>query len=289
MKKILALSLAAIMALGVLTGCGDSSSSGSGSDASVTQNQLEKIKASGKLVFATSPDYAPYEFVDLNKMGQGQEQYVGCDIDLANYIADALGVELVIEVMDYDAVLTAVAEGKCDIAISGIVSKPDRRTKMDFSNCYNPSEENNQTIMIRKSDADKFKTIEDFNSSDVKAAVQNGSLQQELATKNMPEAVQYPISKLTDGVMNLSTNKIDALVISTTTGQGFCDSYPDLMISGVYLKSDDDGVGIAIPKGENTELLEELNKIIDQVLEEGLYKQWEAEGKALADSQKKED
>lgn len=71
-----------------------------------------------------SPDYAPYEFIDLEKMGQGDEQYVGSDIELAKYIADSLGVELVIQPMDFDSVLAAVSEGKCDIAISA--SPPNR-------------------------------------------------------------------------------------------------------------------------------------------------------------------
>lgn len=103
MKKLLALILATLTMTSVLAGCsngeGNSSSTpseGSSQSSSGGVDRLEKIKSSGKLVFVTSPDYAPYEFIDLEKMGQGDEQYVGSDIELAKYIADSLGVELVI-------------------------------------------------------------------------------------------------------------------------------------------------------------------------------------------------
>lgn len=287
MKKITAIALAMVMAVGMLTGCGASGNGGSstGSGSSAPQTRLDKILASGKIVVATSPDYAPYEFVDLTKMGQGQEQYVGSDMTLARYIADKLGVELVIEAMDYDAVLTAVAEGKCDFAVAGMVAKPDRLEKMDFTQSYNPPvDDNSQGLMIRKEDAEKFKTLDDLNQPGVKVAVQNASLQQEMATKQLPNATQVPITKISDGIMELQQGKVDALVIATTTGGGYAGSYDNLTMSTVYLQSDDNGTAAAVPKG-NPELLAKLNEIIDEVLAQDLYTQWENEAAALAKAQ----
>ena len=59
----------------------------------------------GKIVVCTSPDYAPYEFEDPTK--EGQDKYVGADMELARYIADKLGVELEITAMDFDACIAA--------------------------------------------------------------------------------------------------------------------------------------------------------------------------------------
>ena len=68
--------------------------------------------------------------------------------ELAKYIAQELGVELEIHPMDFDSVLASVTENKCDMAISGIASKPERAEKMDFSTPYKNKQENSQGIMI---------------------------------------------------------------------------------------------------------------------------------------------
>lgn len=88
-------------------------------------NRLEEILQRGKLIVATSPDFAPQEFIDDSK--KGQEQYVGSDILMAQYIADQLGVELEIQAMDFAMVLSSVDLGESDMAISGFGWKEDRR------------------------------------------------------------------------------------------------------------------------------------------------------------------
>ena len=66
---------------------------------------------------ALSPDFAPMEFVDTSKTGQ--DQYVGFDVTLAKYIADKLGVKLVIEPMSFEACQAAVSTKDVDLSISG--------------------------------------------------------------------------------------------------------------------------------------------------------------------------
>ena len=65
-----------------------------------SQGVLDQIKADGVLYVTLSPDFAPMEFVDSSK--DGQEQYVGLDVFLAKYIADYIGVKLVIEPMSFE-------------------------------------------------------------------------------------------------------------------------------------------------------------------------------------------
>ncbi|GAA6514774.1 transporter substrate-binding domain-containing protein [Merdimmobilis hominis] len=292
MKKLLALILATLTMTSVLAGCsngeGNSSSTpseGSSQSSSGGVDRLEKIKSSGKLVFVTSPDYAPYEFIDLEKMGQGDEQYVGSDIELAKYIADSLGVELVIQPMDFDSVLAAVSEGKCDIAISGIASKPERAEKMDFSIPYKKTSQ--QGIMILKENAEKFQSVEDLNKPEVKVGAQNGSIQMEGAKEKMPDANIVPIAKLGDGVMQLQAGKIDALVIANITGDGYCETYDNLMMADIPWELKNDGSAVAIPKG-NPELVAEINRIIEETQEKDLYEQWLADAQELALSQQQD-
>ena len=125
MKKLFAMLLALVMTMGLMacgaqpTAANDTDGDAAGEDAAVTEpaNALEKIKADGVLTVALSPDFSPMEFVDSSKTGQ--EQYVGFDITLAKYIAENLGVELVIEPMGFDASQTAVYTGSVPMSISG--------------------------------------------------------------------------------------------------------------------------------------------------------------------------
>lgn len=81
-------------------------------------NRLEEIRKRGYIEVCTEPYFAPNEFIDSSKTGQ--DQYVGYDMDLAQYIADAIGVELRIVPLEISAVLAGIAEGKYDLAISAL-------------------------------------------------------------------------------------------------------------------------------------------------------------------------
>ena len=98
-----------------------------------SQSAVDAIKQKGKLVVATSPDYAPFEFQSLV---DGKNQVVGADIDMAQAIADELGVKLEISSMSFDNVLTSLQTGKADLAIAGISATDERREVFDFSIHY---------------------------------------------------------------------------------------------------------------------------------------------------------
>ena len=92
--------------------------------------RLERIRSAGKLRVATEPYFAPQEFIDPEK--SGQEQYVGSDMELAKLIAERMGVTLEIVPMDFTDVLPAVADGECDLAISGLAFTPGRANQVEL-------------------------------------------------------------------------------------------------------------------------------------------------------------
>ena len=114
MKKKLALVLAVIMMLSLLTACGGKGTS------------LKDIQKAGKLVIATSPDFPPFESLGADGSVEGIE------IDLLNIICDKLGVELAIEQMDFDSVLPGVQAGKFDVGVSGITVTEQRQKNVLF-------------------------------------------------------------------------------------------------------------------------------------------------------------
>lgn len=82
-----------------------------------------------QLVIATNAAFAPFEYVE-------GEYYYGVDIEIMNLFAQSLGMTLAVNDMEFDSVCTAVGEGMCDIAASGLTIKPEREEILDFSTSY---------------------------------------------------------------------------------------------------------------------------------------------------------
>lgn len=225
--------------------------------------RLEDIKKAGKLVVATSPDYAPYEFPgpDGNP--------VGADMDFAQFIADKLGVELVVEPLSFDAVLTAVTGGKVDIGIAGMDPKPDRKSSMDFTDIY--YNETNQVIVIHKDSADTIKTLADFKGKTV--AAQNGTLQQTLVSEQLPDSTMELITLIPDGIMSLMAKKVDGMALASVVADQYVANYPELVICESKFDYVSSGIAAAIPLGE-PELLAALNAIVKEVVDGYLFYQW---------------
>ena len=147
MKKFLALTLSLAMALS-LAACGGSGSgsassapaassgvsssagdAGSSTGSTSTPAELTTVEA-GKLIMSTNAAFPPYEMTD------DSGNVVGIDAEIAGAIADKLGLELVIDDMDFDAAQLAVQQGKSDICMAGLSVTEDRLLVMDFSDSY---------------------------------------------------------------------------------------------------------------------------------------------------------
>lgn len=267
MKKLFCAALGAAMLMAAMSGCGSS------------QNRLEKIKESGKLVLATSPDFAPLEFEDLSS---GEAQYVGSDIELAKYIAEKLGVELEISAMDFSAVQAAIPSGQADIAISGFARTEERAQNMELSTPFNITEDGGQTVLVAKGQGANYTAAEDFSGLQIGA--QNGSLQYNLVSEQLPDDVEIvPVGSLNDGVLMLETGKIDALASDLSNAELLLESHDGIETTDFMFEYSSEGNVAAVKKGE-TELIEAVNEIIEEVNELGLYDQWKDEATELAKS-----
>ena len=251
--------------------------------AAESQGVLDQIKADGVLCVALSPDFAPMEFVDSTK--EGQEQYVGFDVTLAKYIADYIGVELVIEPMSFDACQTAVYTGSMPMSISGYSWTEERAENYEISDYYYAGEnETEQVILIKKTDADKYTSAEDFSGVDVGA--QNASLQMNLLTSQLPDANPITIGDLGVGVLELQNGSIEALAVAKGNAEMIIDSNPDLMICPweFEVAAEYEANVILITKGEAA-LLTVVNEALAKAYAEGVYGVWYDDAVALAKSE----
>ena len=287
---------AGLMAAGLLltTGCASTSSNSSSStsdwytgpgydklyeelgkadvDLSKADGKLKDILDKGQIVLATSPDYPPSEFVD------DQGNVKGSDIMLAQYIANSLGVDLKVETMDFNAVLTAVDTGKVDIGISGFGYKADRAEQFELSHGYQSSSAAaHHTLLVPAEKADEYKSLADFSGK--KIDTQANSLQEMYVTDQIPDADLQKVSTLDQAILELQTGKIDAIALDSTTAKNYAETSDGMFVS-VYEKTgvefdlsqyaDESGNVAAVKKGE-TSLIDAVNQVIDSLATSGKY------------------
>ena len=285
--KVLSLALAALMLFArCACGAAETPAAGPGSDAAPTEASaasngvLDEIKASGELHITLSPDFAPMEFIDSSK--DGQEQYVGLDVFLAKYIADYIGVKLVIEPMSFDACQTAVYTASVPMSVSGYVWTEERAESYEISDYYYDGDNKIEpVILIRTADAEKYTSSEDFNGVDVGA--QNASLQMQLVTSQLPDANPVAVGDVGTGVLELQNGSIEALAVAKRNAEIIMDANPDLVLCPweFTITEETEAFVILITKGE-TALLNIVNEALAKAYADGLYGTWYEDAVALA-------
>ncbi|WP_313537851.1 ABC transporter substrate-binding protein/permease [Enterococcus sp.] len=241
--------------------------------AAETDPIYDKIKANGQLVVGLSADYAPYEF---HATIDGKDEIVGFDISIAQKIADDLGVELKIEELGFDALLGALKTGKIDVVISGMAATDERKKEVNFSNTYM---EVQQKVIVRAEDADTFQSTSDFDG--VAVGAQKQTTQEELAKTELTGSTVTSLQKVPDLITNLTSGKIDAIVMEGPVADAYVMSNDKLAIAdNVTFENGTKETAVAISK-EAPVLLEKVNASIDTIVNNDLLTQYQAEANAL--------
>lgn len=270
-KKWLALLMAVVMTLSMAACTKDASSAGSaGTEGGSNESSSEK----DTLVLGTSADFAPYEY---HKMIDGKDTILGFDVALARQIAEDMGKELVIKDMEFGNLITELNNGTVDLLAAGLSPTEERKQQVDFSEPYYFGE---QSIIIREEDADKYKSADDFEGASIAAQV--NSIQEGIVKEQFPKANLVSLPKLPDEIMSLTTGKVDGVVVEVAVAEGFIAQNPGLMIADIEVPYDATGSCMAVKKG-NTELLEQINKTIAEVKENGKMDEFIKEAGAQAE------
>ena len=273
LKKMLVLALSAAMLLTVLTGCG-SSETAAPQDEQATEAQaeeqpaaeastlLEQIKAKGKLVVGTEAQYAPYEFKDLDA------NFVGCDMWLAQQIADSLGVELEIVDMSFAGIIPAVQSGQVDLGIAAFTNTPERAEEIDFSNLYETSA---QLLIVKTGNADTYSTKEALAGQ--KVGAQKGTIQSQLIQSALPDSELFELEKYPALALEVQNGNIAGLVVDQAVGESLvANSNGELEVSNFEFSAEEASFGksVVIAKG-NEDLVAAVNEVVNKVTSDGSY------------------
>ena len=284
LKKMLVLALSAAMLLTVLTGCG-SSETAAPQDEQATEAQaeeqpaaeastlLEQIKATGKLVVGTEAQYAPYEFKDLDA------NFVGCDMWLAQQIADSLGVELEIVDMSFAGIIPAVQSGQVDLGIAAFTNTPERAEEIDFSDLYETSA---QLLIVKTGNADAYSTKEALAGQ--KVGAQKGTIQSQLIQSALPDSELFELEKYPALALEVQNGNIAGLVVDQAVGESLvANSNGELEVSNFEFSAEEASFGksVVIAKG-NEDLVAAVNEVVNKVTSDGSYQAAYDEAVALA-------
>ena len=250
MKKFFAIILSVLMVASMLAGCGSSST-----------NELNTIE-DGKLIMSTNAAFPPYEMTD------DAGNFIGIDVEVAQAIADKLGLELVIDNMEFTAALEAAQNGKSDMVMAGVTVTEDRLMVMDFSDSYATGI---QVVIVPE--GSDIATIDDLEGK--KIGTQMGTTGYIYAS-DTPDNGGYGEDNVIaydngiTAVQALLNGQIDAVIIDNAPAQAFVEANPGLKILEAEWVTENYAIGFA--KG-NTALIEAVNGALAELIADGTVQQ----------------
>ena len=219
-KKIISILMTTAMVMTLAAGCGSSSGSSTGSEDKTSAEDSSSSSSSGtdgsvkgaldgvKLSFGTTALFAPFTYYDKDGT-----TLIGFDIDLEKALQDYLGFELDgdVQVMDYSALTTSLAEGKLDFGMAALCATDERKAVMQFSDTYCDS---GQVVMINKETSPKEITdIDTLIDGDYTIAVEKGTASHLYCQNNGVDDSRLEVhDTITTAYESLEQGKVDAVI-----------------------------------------------------------------------------
>ena len=258
MKKVIAMMLALVLAL-CLCSAVFASEEGSGEasaseevfvfDAEVPEfSTLEE----GKLTISTSPDFPPYEYLD------DDGNAVGIEMDILAIIAETLGVELVVDAMDFDSALLAVQQGKSDMVVSGCTVTEDRKLVMNFTDSYTTAK---QVIVVPEGSEITLDTLGDYT-----IGTQRGTTGFIYTSDDYGDDHVIGYDTYTLAFQALQNGQVDCIVLDDAVGVAYVAQIPGLEILETEYVIEDYAFGV---DKDNEELLEAVNLVLNALMDQG--------------------
>lgn len=262
-KKIFSAILAVAMfaSVGVLASCSKDDGKKNSPESSQTTNAgAESDKEKGKLIMATNAHFPPYEFYDGDKI-------VGIDAEIAQAIADKLGMELEISDMEFNSIISAVQNGKADFGMAGMTVSEERLQSVDFSDSYAKGIQ----VIIVKNDSE-YKTADDLAGKKIGVQLSTTGDMYASATPEdggFGEENVEKFSKGADAVIALKQGKVDAVIIDNEPAKAFVKANEGLKILEASYADEDYAMAFA---KDNTELKDKVNTALKELIADGTVK-----------------
>lgn len=278
MKKYFALLMAALLIVG-MAACAPASSDSSKNEASKAESSAAaessaEAEAStaessadaafttveeGVLIMATNAEFPPYEYHE-------GDQVVGIDAEIAQAIAEKLGLTLRIEDMEFDSIISSIKGGKADVGLAGMTVTEERQEEVNFSTSYATGV---QVIIVRE-DSD-ITSVDDLFAEGANhiIGVQLTTTGDLYTTDDIEKAGLGTIdryNKGADAVMALKNGQVDCVVIDNEPAKAFVEANEGLKILDTEYVTED--YAIALSK-DNDALQQAVNQALEELIADG--------------------
>lgn len=261
--KILIYVLCLTLILGIVVGCGKTEQQGQDKpDAGEQPKEEKKV-----WVVGTSPDYPPFEFVDE------KGDFVGFDMDLIQEVGKRLGVEVKIEPLEFESLIASLKQGKIDAIIACMSPDEERLKEADFTKPYYNTKHG---ILAKPDGKADIKELSDVLKYDF--GVQTGTTMATWAKGQIDAGAvkESQVKYYTDanaGALDVKNGRLGAFVVDLPVAYEKAKELELEVAVETVLEKDEDP-GIVLQKG-SAEMLEKLNKIIDEMMADGTVKELE--------------
>ena len=277
-KKLAAFGLTAALSLSLLTACGGGTTGTADTPAPETETPAAETPAEetpaatgefttieeGKLIMSTNATFPPYEMV-ADGEGVNGSGFEGIDVEIAYALADKLGLELVIDDMDFDAALMAVQNNSADMMLAGLSYSEERDEVVDFSDPYATGV---QVVIVKEGSG-----VTMDNLGEYMIGTQRGTTGFIYAS-DTPENGGYGEDHVigydsgVTAVQELINGTIDAVIIDQQPAEAYVAANPDAgltILDGNWVEED---YCLAVDEG-NTALLDALNTAMNELKSDG--------------------
>ena len=241
--KIVSLTMVAAMGF-LMAGCGTTTES---------DNELGTVTP-GVLTMATNAYFPPYEYYEGSEI-------VGIDAEIAAAVADKLGLELVIEDVEFDSIIAGVQSGKYDIGCAGMTVTDERLQSVNFTSTYSTGI---QSIIV--AEGSDITDLDSLIASGCMVGVQSGTTGDLYMTDEIGEERIDRYNKGNDAVLALQNGVVGAVVIDNQPAQSFVAANEGLVILDTPYTVED--YAMAVNK-DNEALLEAINNALAELEADG--------------------
>ena len=268
-KKLALMGLTAVMSLSLLAACGGGtagsaetpagntettpaeSTTPAGSEETSTTGEFTTVEA-GKLHMSTNAAFPPYE------MTTDDGGYEGIDVEIATAIAQKLGLELVVDDMDFNSVITAVQQGKSDMAMAGLTVNPERQENVDFTQTYATGI---QVIIVKEGSE---VTLD--NLGDHLIGTQESTTGWQYCSDEFGDEHVVAYSNGATAVQALLSGSVDCVVIDNEPAKAFVEANPGLTILDTEYAVEDYAIGVS---KDNPALRDAIDQALGELIEDG--------------------
>ena len=264
MKKVFALALTVLMVMSMFAGCGSSNTTktttateapaATAAATTAAETAVAELKTveSGKLIMSTNAAFPPYEMV------ADDGSFEGIDVEVAGAIAEKLGLELVVDDMDFDAALLAVQQNKSDIVMAGVTVTEDRQLVMNFSDSYATGVQ----VVIVKEGSDV--TLDNLGEKMI--GTQRGTTGYIYTSGDYGDDHVTAYDNGASAVQALINGQVDCVVIDSAPAEAFVASNAGLTILDTEYVTENYAIGV---NKDNTALLDAINQVLAELIADG--------------------